>query len=50
MPQVKKICVDSRFANPLSKSSTDFKIDLTDSIARQHRGHHHRHLRASHLV
>jgi len=32
MPQVKKICVDSRFANPLSKSSTDFKMDLTDSI------------------
>ena len=32
MPQVKKICVDSRFANILSKSSTDFKMDLTDSI------------------
>ena len=32
MPQVKKICVDSRFANPLSKSNTDFKMDLTDSI------------------
>ena len=32
MPQVKKICVDSRFANALSKSNTDFKMDLTDSI------------------
>ena len=32
MPQVKKICVDSRVAKPLSKSSADFKIDLTDSI------------------
>ena len=32
MPQVKKICVDSRFANSLSTSNTDFKMDLTDSI------------------
>ena len=32
MPQVKKICVDSRFANILSKSSADFKMDLTDSV------------------
>jgi hypothetical protein len=32
MPQVKKICVDSRFANSISKSQTDFRIDLVESI------------------
>jgi len=32
MPQVAKICVDSRFANDQSKSDTDFKVELTDSI------------------
>jgi len=32
MPQVKKICVDSRFANSISKSQTDFRVDLVESI------------------
>ena len=32
MPQVKKICVDSRFVNAISKSNTDFRVDLTDSL------------------
>lgn len=32
MVQVRKICIDSRYANSLSKSSTDFRLDLRDSI------------------
>jgi hypothetical protein len=30
--QLKKICVDSRFRNDLSKSNTDFKVDLAESF------------------
>ena len=32
MQTIKKICVDSRFANSQSISHTDFKMDLTDSV------------------
>ena len=32
MTTIKKICIDSRYSSPLSRSATDFRVDLKESL------------------